>query len=257
MIRTVPFRAAALAILLVTAPEAVYAGGYANTAPNSVEQLHYSWRLRGALGWLAGLRFPTRGTGELRTAQPNGRQPFIDTELKITSTDASGYYHYQSHIEADGSKTLMTFHGYKYAEKKRQERTFFDYVRRLARTHKETTEKVEDRVKPIPAHELRDVLTSIYFLRQEGDQLRGPLVSQIYSDGKLYPVVFKPVGRQSFSFKGQSIPADVYEIVAAPNAQKKWSGGVRVWISDDAQRIPVRIEILRNMASLQLDLVSM
>ncbi|MHB0968638.1 MAG: DUF3108 domain-containing protein [Thermoanaerobaculia bacterium] len=251
--RHLPAAAMVAAMLFGAIP--AFADGFAS-APGQVEQFKYSWRLRGALSWVAGLRFPTQGVGQLTTEGPNGKQQYIDTELKITSTAGEGYYLYRSHIEADGSRTLMTYHGYAFAQKHRNERTLFDYVKRLARIHKETPKKVEDRVKPLPADELRDILTSIYYLRQQGGEMTRPMTTEIYSDGKLYPVVFRPLKPQTFNHGGRSVPAQVFEIVSAPGAPKKWSGGVRVWISKDEQRIPLRIEILRNMASLQLDLVS-
>lgn len=249
------YRTAAIAALLLSGALPALAGGYADTS-GQVEQFKYSWRLRGALSWVAGLRFPTHGVGQLTTEQPTGDREYIDTELKITSSEGKGYYLYRSHIDAGNSRTLMTYHGYAWAQKERNERTFFDYVKRLARIHKETPTKIEDRVKPLPETELRDVLTAIYYLRQEGGELTRPITTDIYSDGKLYPVVFRPMGERTFNYGGRAIPAQVFEIVSVPGAPKKWSGGVRVWISKDAQRIPLRIEILRNLASLQLDLVS-
>ena len=43
--------------------------------------------------------------------------------------------------------------------------------------------------------------------------------------------------------------------VDAPGG-RKWPGGMKIWISDDARRIPFRIEIIQSMASLQLELQS-
>ena len=65
-------------------------------------------------------------------------------------------------------------------------------------------------------------------------------------------------GADAFTIEGQRINALGFEIVDAPNNRsgKKWPGGVRVWLSDDARRIPFRIEIQQSMASLQLELQS-
>jgi hypothetical protein len=112
----------------------------------------------------------------------------------------------------------------------------------------------ENRVKKLPGSgELRDVLTAIYFLRQNAHSLSRPLQTDIYSDGKEYPVVFRPAGRQAFMIGGSSTEAIGFEIVDAPGG-KKWPGGVKVWLSNDDRRIPVRIEIRQSIASLQLDL---
>ena len=72
----------------------------------------------------------------------------------------------------------------------------------------------------------------------------------IYSDGKEYPVIFKPGRARSRSrSRASTIAARGFEIVDAPGG-KKWPGGVTVWLSDDDRRIPVRIEIQQSLASL-------
>lgn len=224
------------------------------------EEFNYSWRLRGGLAWIAGLRFPTSGVGALRTGVPSAEKDDIASELVIRpSKGRSGFYIYQSQIDTAGQKTLMTYHGYSFGNRERKERTLFDYVKRLARIRKQTDdEAVESRVKPIPHKDMRDILTGIYFLRRNAETMERPLTSDIYSDGKLYPVVFKPGKRHSFIVAGEMVEARAYDIEAAPGeASKKWPGGLRVWLTDDARHVPVRIEIRKNFASLQLDLQSL
>lgn len=227
--------------------------------PSNVEDFHYSWRMRGGLSWIAGLVFPTSGTGELRTVYPTPEDKSIRSELLITSADQrSGFYVYETQMDETGDKTLMTYHGYAFRNKSRKERTVFDYLKRLAHIHKETPEKQWDRTEPLPADSLRDILTAIYYLRQNAPTLRGPLVTVIYSDGHSYPVVFRPTERRPFAIDGQQVNALGFEIVDAPGGgdRKKWPGGVKVWVSEDERRIPFRIEIQQSMASLQLDLKS-
>lgn len=225
----------------------------------NVEEFRYSWRLRGGLRWIAGLMFPTSGVGNLRTTYPKSGEHGINSELLITAANgpSGGFYAYESQMDEAGQKTLVTYHGYAWGSKSRKERTVFDYVKRLARIHKETPEKTENTVKKMPDEQnLRDILTAIYFLRQNAGRISGPLTTSIYSDGKEYPVLFRPSGeRRSFVIEGKTTNATAFEIVDAPGG-KKWPGGVKVWLSDDARRIPFRIEITQSMASLQLDLQS-
>lgn len=224
--------------------------------PGNVEDFRYSWRLRGGLSWVAGFVFPTSGVGQFKTTYPASPDQAIDSELLITPTDGrSGFYVYQSQMDSDGTKTLMTYHGYSWGKKSRKEQTIFDYVKRIAHMRKETTEKTEDSVKPLPPEMLRDVLTAIYFLRQNALSIKAPMVTTIYSDGKEYPVTFQPAGRRTFDMENKTINAIGFEIVDAPGG-KKWPGGIKVWLSEDARRIPFRIEIIENYASLQLDLQS-
>ena len=226
--------------------------------PN-VEEFRYSWRLKGGIRFLAGLLFPTSGVGNLRTTYPGEGQHAVHSELLITAPDGrqGGFYAYESQIDDRGAKTLMTYHGYEWGKKLRNERTVFDYVKGLARIRKQTTEAVEDRVKKLPEgnEQFRDILTAIYFLRQNATNINGPMQTSVYSDGKEYPVIFRPGERRTFVIDGKVTPARGFEIVDAPGG-KKWPGGVKVWLSDDERRIPFRIEIQQSIASLQLDLQS-
>jgi hypothetical protein len=154
------------------------------------------------------------------------------------------------------AKTLMTYHGYAWGKKTRNERTIFDYVKGLARIRKETPEEVENRVKKLPTEtgQYRDVLTAIYFLRQNAGTMSAPMATTIYTDGRAYPVIFRPGAVKPFRIEGKSVNARAFHIQGAPNSTKKWSGGVTVWVTNDDRRVPVRIEIQQSIASLQLDL---
>lgn len=220
------------------------------------EDLRYSWRLRGGVRFLAGLIFPTSGVGNLRTTAAD-EDHTVHSELLITAPTGKegGFYAYESDMDGRVAKTLMTYHGYAWGKKARSERTIFDYVKRLARIHKQTPDEIENKVKKLPdsSEQMRDVLTAIYYIRQNAHTINGPVQTNVYSDGKEYPVILRPGTTKNFTVAGKQTPARVYEIVDAPGG-KKWPGGIKVWLTSDARRLPVRIEIQQSMASLQLDL---
>src|SRR6185369_11942767 len=99
------------------------------------------------------------------------------------------------------------------------------------------------KVKPLPPQDMRDVLTAIYYLRQNATQITGPVQSQVFSDGKLYTVVFTPAGHKNIGIGSVPVAANGYRISATPNAQKKFPGEVVVWLTNDGRRLPVRIEV--------------
>lgn len=251
IIRRTSAAALALAVILALSGSAQAADLTCDNVGN-VEEFRYSWRLRGGARFLAGLMFPTSGVGNLRNTYGDK----LHSELLITAPSGKqgGYYEYQSDIDESG-KTLMTSHGYSWGKKSRNERTIFDYVKGLARMRKETPQEVENRVKKLPAGEeqFRDILTAIHFLRQNAGTLNQPMQTTVYSDGKEYPVIFKPGARRTFTVEGKATAARAFDIVDAPGG-KKWPGGVTVWLSNDARRIPIRIEIKQSLAALQLDL---
>src|SRR5215212_2532527 len=244
-----------VAVVLLGSGALVQAADVNCRGAGNVEEFRYAWRVRGGIGWIAGLVFPRSGVGNLKTTYPKTGEHAISSSLLITANEGTsgGFYAYESQMDEGGQNTLMTYHGYAWGNKSRKERTIFDYVKRLARIRKETPEKVEDKVKPLPPDQLRDVLTAIYYLRQHADEIKKPIQTSIYSDGKEYPVVFRPIDAKAFTMDGQRVNTLGFEIIDAPGG-RKWPGGVKLWISNDARRIPLRIEILQSMASLQLDL---
>jgi hypothetical protein len=243
-----------LVATMLTAAAASASAEQACNAAGNVEEFQYSWRLRGGVRFLAGLMFPTSGVGNLKTTFGNDK---IHSELLITAPNGKqgGYYAYESDMDQAGGKTLMTYHGYAWGTKSRTERTVFDYVKGLARISKETPDELENKVKKLPegGDEFRDVLTAIYYLRQNAPAMTGTLQTSIYSDGKEYPVVFRRGEQKSFTIDGRDVVARSYYIADAPGG-RKWPGGVTVWLTGDDRRIPVRIEIEQSLASMQLDL---
>jgi len=225
----------------------------------NVEELRYSWRLKGGVRFLAGLIFPTSGVGSFRTTYPAAGDHAVHSELLITAPSGKqgGFYAYESQMDDRDTRTLMTYHGYAWGKKARNERTIFDYVKRLARIRKQTTEEVENRVRMLPAdqQQTRDILTAIYFLRQHAHTLNAPMQTSIYTDGREYPVIFRPGENKVMTVDGRRVGVKEFAIVDAPGG-KKWQGGVKVWLSADERRIPVRIEIQQSIASMQLDLQS-
>jgi hypothetical protein len=230
------------------------------TTPGNTEELRYSWRLRGGIRWIAGFMFPTNGVGNLTTTYGSGTGTSVHSELLITAPNGKqgGFYAYESDMDRGGDRTLMTYHGYAWGKKSRSDRTLFDYVKRLARIHKKTPDQDQNRVKPLPkSNDFRDVLTAIHYLRQNATRITGPMQTSIYSDGREYQVIFRPTSeRQTFVIDGKRQNAIGLEIIGAPGGLKKWDGGVKVWVSEDARRIPFRIEIQQSVASMQLDLQS-
>src|SRR3954453_278280 len=178
----------AVGCLAITA--SVFAANTNCSGPaTNIEQFRYSWRLRGGLSWIAGIMFPTTGVAAMKNVYPKSGETNVSSALLITAADQkSGFFVYESEMDAAAQKTLMTYHGYAWGKKSRKERTLFDYVKRLARIHRETPEKVEDKAKPLSPdtlrdNSLRDILTAIYYLRQNADKIKGPVATSIYSDG--------------------------------------------------------------------------
>ncbi len=118
------------------------------------------------------------------------------------------------------------------------------------------TDEVKTKTETIPERDLRDILTGIYYLRMKSADITRTVPTEIYSDGTLYPVVYEPLGKMKRKVAGKMIETIGFEITARPGDEKKWPGGVEVWLTTDDRAIPVKIVINQTFASMELDMAS-
>jgi hypothetical protein len=218
----------------------------ATRTPNQVERLQYSWRLEGGLSWLAGLAFPTSGRGVLENVN-DGR---LNSRLNLGANNQSGRIYYESIMSADASRTYNSADGYAWRSRWQDERVSYDHQRRSAHLVKRNDKGEETRTLPVETASPRDVLTSIHFLRLNASKITSPQRLDVYSDGKPYPFLFTPhpvttiqIGREQHTVRPFSM---------TPIGDRR--GTVRVWLSEDAHRVPVRILIEQKYGRLRLDL---
>lgn len=246
-----------LAAVLVAVP---CSASFASEVPKCVspesERLAYDWDLGGALSWIAAIAFPTSGTAELETSWST-RPDRVDTRLTIRDRNDSGYFLYRSVLDPSVPRTVLNESGYSWDGRTKIETAEFDYARRRVKvTERDTRDGPSSKIDPIPATDLEDVLTGIWSLRQRAGEITKPVLVEIYSDGTLYPVQYVPLGRRNVRVGRSERAAVGYRITAAPGQQRRWPGGVTVWFSDDAQRVPLRIEMKRSLATMHLMLTS-
>jgi hypothetical protein len=195
------------------------------------EEFRYDWQLRNFVGAVAGLFLPNQGEGSLTfKPQENGH---LRTELTITS-DASKegeYFRYGSEID---TKTLQPI------------RAWSSYSWRG-----ESKSKSED----IDQKGVLDIASGIYAIRR--DPPVKPRRMEIWSDGKIYPVVVmvmpnetRKVGKDKvetrhFSVRGIDVPGE-----------RRWKGKLDLWLAKDDSSTPVGILFSRNLADVRMDLKS-
>ncbi|HEX9982956.1 MAG TPA: DUF3108 domain-containing protein [Thermoanaerobaculia bacterium] len=231
-------------ILVLPALVMTLIAGQANAA-GSVERLQYSWSLRGALTWIARVAVPTSGTGTLETT--TGSE--IDSKLMLTAPSRRDYAVYQSRMVVDGTRTLSSMDGYRFNSKAHEQRVAFDYGEGVARVQKNAEGRTETKVVNLQPGAPRDVLTSIHYLRLHAHEVTTPRTMQIYSGGKPYAFAVTP--KAASMLNGRR----VLPFTLTPRSDGK-RGEVRVWLSDDEHRVPVRIEMEQKVGTLRLDLKS-
>lgn len=196
-------------------------------AKGSQENLTYHWRLRGLLGRLASVVLPSNGEAELRSrGLAAGRTV---TELEITSSQATNGEHFLYGAETGpGGHTREAWSSYKWRDREKSER-----------------QRVEE-------EGVVDIASGILLIRQRRPQVAS---LRIWSDGRIYPVVVRATGAETIRVPAGEFRVQRYEVrgVRAPDG-RYWSGGMDLWLAEDAAATPVQIQVTRGWANLLLEL---
>lgn len=216
-------------------PQAARAAQAAQAAPQPVnESFQYRWQLRNFVGAIAGLFLPRQGKGELSfKSQGNGH---LRTELLITSpsSESGEYWRYGADIDPRTQQTLRAWSSYLFRGEQKSKSAEID------------------------ADGVFDVVSGIYSIRR--DPPTRPRKMEIWSDGKIYPVVVIPgdkakkrVGKREVLARRFTIRGDDSRV---EGNNRKWKGRLELWLAQDETATPVEIMISRNLADVRLQLVS-
>lgn len=211
-----------LAALLATAP----ARGQVKPVD---EEFRYRWQLRNFIGTVAGLFLPNHGEGELTFRRNNGR---LTSELLITSSASrqGEYFRYGSEMDIRTQQPIRAWSAYVW--------------------------RGESKTKSAPIEQdgVLDIASGIYSIRQ--DPPDKPRRMEIWSDGRIYPVVVVPLKPEKRKLGGKTVEANHYSIrgVEIPG-RRKWKGKLDLWLAQDEAATPLEILISRNLADVHLELL--
>lgn len=210
------------------------ADSHAAAAPDAVaarddERLEYRWRVQGFFGSLASLFFPAEGDGRLsRTRAANGN---FENELLISSDadDEPDFFRYGAEIDARSGATVRAWSSQLWRGKRK-----------------------EKNLREVPAGAV-DIASAIELLRRE--RPRGGRRMEIWSDGKLYPVLVEARGAKRIEVNG--IAVETMHVVVRPLVEpgrRVWKGELDLWLAQDAASTPVEILVSRSPAQVLLSL---
>jgi len=199
-------------------------------AVRAEETLQYRWRIEGFFGALAGLFFPSHGDASLiETSLAGGN---LQSSLLITSDEVKepSFFRYEAEIDPANGRTVA------------------------ARSSQLWQGKRKDKSSPIVDPTTVDVASAIHLLRRTLTETAQEM--EIWSDGKLYPVVVKPGGPQTRKIGGKSIPTLHFMIRPLVRPERRvWKGELDLWFARDPQATPVEMLVARSPARLRLELV--
>ena len=198
-------------------------------AARADETLNYAWRIEGFFGALAGLFFPSRGEGSLiETTTADGN---LKSALLITSKedDDASFFLYEAEIDRASGRTIS------------------------ARSSQLWQGKRKDKAGKIAEADTVDIASAIHLLRRTLPEKSQEL--EIWSDGKLYPVLVKPVGPATRKIGGRPVPTLHYSIRPLVRPERRaWKGELDLWFARDPQATPVEILVARSPARVRLEL---
>lgn len=217
------------ALLTLLTPTLGLAGEAA--VPGVNEQFQYRWQLRNFVGAIAGMFLPRQGEGSLTFKTTNGH---LRSELMITSgTSREGeYFRYGSEIDKRTLQPIRAWSAYSWRG--------------------ESKSKSEE----IERQGVLDVAAGIFAIRRDPPDKSRRM--EIWSDGKVYPVVVIPLGDEMRKLSGGKIQTRHYSIrgVDIPG-RRRWKGKMDLWLTRDAAATPVEIVISRNLADVRMELLSL
>jgi hypothetical protein len=78
---------------------------------------------------------------------------------------------------------------------------------------------------------------------------------EIWSDGKIYPVVVIPLGEETRRVGNTKVATRHFSVrgIESPD-RRKWKGKLDLWLAKDDAATPVAILISRNLADVRMDL---
>lgn len=245
----IPALIAVLGLLAATSAGAADGGAPAHAASDPAtaydddgttdgEVYRYRWHLGSLLGRVAGLFLPSRGDGVLSF------RPLSDghlrSDLLITSEKSRDgeYWRYGSELDPDTGHTRRAWSSYRWRgeEKKRD--------------------------AEIDRRGVMDVVSGIWAIRQDPPTRSRHM--EIWSDGKIYPVMVVPRGRETLEVDGRRVATRHFSIrgyrtdrTSTGGEVRRWKGSMELWLTIDETATPVEIRISRNLADLRLELQSL
>lgn len=136
---------------------------------------------------------------------------------------------------------------------RKKEEIYFDYTRNIARVQSENSQAEEIPVQP----NVQDMVSGYYFLRlQKYDNLRKNdtiRLSGIF-ENKTYNFKIVYLGKEKVKTKFGKTNSFVISPIMPENKLFSGRNPIKMWISDDDNRIPLKIEAELLLGSLDLDI---
>lgn len=128
----------------------------------------------------------------------------------------------------------------------------FDHFAHKATDHHPNPPKTFD----VP-YNVQDMLSSLYYARgmdtkgmQPGDEIE----INLFLDHEMFPFKLKMVGRETVKVKGTKFKCMVFRPVVQKGRVFSEDEGMTIWVTDDANKIPVKLKTSLRVGSISMEL---
>lgn len=206
-------------------------------------------------------RFLTAGyaTMELTEATYNNKSVYYAKGYGANSGLSKVFFkvedHYQSYFDKETGKPYMAVRNISEGNYRKNQRAYFNFnsntvfLRDLIRN--------KDKVIDVPTN-VQDVVSAFYYFRnhKEIDKLKEGQSIEIdmFFDDEIMKFKLKFVGREVIKTKFGQVPAMIFRPMVQAGRVFKEEESLTVWISDDKNKVPLRIKADIAVGSINADL---
>ncbi len=163
--------------------------------------------------------------------------------------------HYQSYIDKETSKPYQYLRKINEGGYTKDQEGFFNQEKNtvLVKDYKHKTEKTFSVTENV-----QDIVSSFYYLRNHPKidklQVGESIVIDMFFDDEIYKFRLKYIGREVLRTKFGKVQSMVFRPLVQSGRVFKEQESLTVWISDDENKIPLRIKASLAVGSLKADL---
>lgn len=198
-------------------------------------------------------------TLEVKEATINNKKVFYTVGHGYTAGMAKSFFkvedHYQSFIDKTTSKPYQFLRKIDEGGYTKNQEGFFNQANNtvLVKDYKNNTEKTFS-----VSENVQDIVSSFYYLRNHPNidklKVNESIMIDMFFDEEVVKFKLKFVGRETIKTKFGKIKTMVFRPLVQSGRVFKEEESLTVWISDDENKIPIRIKASLAVGSLKADL---
>jgi len=186
------------------------------------------------------------------------QRPCYKVEIQGRTTGVSDYFKVRNTYQSWVDTTTLLSHRFLYQarerEYKRDQIVVFDHHRQRVKT----VEKDHAREYDVPRN-VQDLISGFYFLRtlDFDDWKPGQVITTpVFFDDELYQMKIRYAGRGVVKTKFGRLRVLKLQPILPPNKLFDGENGIRIWLSDDKNHVPVKVEVDFTVGGASMELRS-